>query len=250
MTSLTGASGEDFASILRSLGYRSERRPKPAEPAPLATDAPPVETPTPADGAAEAPGTEAIATGQDSDTLIATVELSPPISVAEDLPLSPLEPANEQPSEENSPAGSAADTAVEIPANALPLAEDAAFIEVWRPGRSAEHNRRPSRSPRGRAGREAPPLARDAAPSVQAQPEGAATQPGETPSPSPSRKPRPQRPKRQERPHRKEREGARPVFAKSRPAPERREKPADPNSPFAKLAELKAQLEANAKERH
>ena len=33
MTSLTGASGEDFASILRSLGYRMDRRPKPPEPA-------------------------------------------------------------------------------------------------------------------------------------------------------------------------------------------------------------------------
>ena len=33
MTSLTGASGEDFASILRSLGYRMEQRPKPPEPA-------------------------------------------------------------------------------------------------------------------------------------------------------------------------------------------------------------------------
>src|SRR5690242_8617084 len=31
MTSLTGASGEDFASILRSLGYRMDRKPKPAE---------------------------------------------------------------------------------------------------------------------------------------------------------------------------------------------------------------------------
>ena len=42
MTSLTGASGEDFASILRSLGYRMDRRPKPAEPTvsvPAATDA-------------------------------------------------------------------------------------------------------------------------------------------------------------------------------------------------------------------
>ena len=29
MTSLTGASGEDFASILRSLGYRMDRKPKP-----------------------------------------------------------------------------------------------------------------------------------------------------------------------------------------------------------------------------
>ena len=33
MTSLIGCAGEDFASILRSLGYRMERRPKPAEPA-------------------------------------------------------------------------------------------------------------------------------------------------------------------------------------------------------------------------
>src|SRR4051812_6870914 len=32
MTSLTGASGEDFASILRSLGYRMDKRPKPVEP--------------------------------------------------------------------------------------------------------------------------------------------------------------------------------------------------------------------------
>ena len=31
MTSLTGASGEDFASILRSLGYRMEKRPRPKD---------------------------------------------------------------------------------------------------------------------------------------------------------------------------------------------------------------------------
>src|SRR6185295_8823358 len=40
MTSLTGASGEDFASILRSLGYRMEKRPKPAEPAPVTSAEP------------------------------------------------------------------------------------------------------------------------------------------------------------------------------------------------------------------
>jgi ATP-dependent RNA helicase SUPV3L1/SUV3 len=34
MTSLVGSSGEDFASVLKSLGYRMERRPKPPEPAP------------------------------------------------------------------------------------------------------------------------------------------------------------------------------------------------------------------------
>src|SRR6202007_1043737 len=41
MTSLTGASGEDFASILRSLGYRMERRPKPPEPPPVPVSATP-----------------------------------------------------------------------------------------------------------------------------------------------------------------------------------------------------------------
>ena len=50
MTSLTGASGEDFASILRSLGYRMDRRPKPAEPPPTAEAAAAPET-----KAAEAP---------------------------------------------------------------------------------------------------------------------------------------------------------------------------------------------------
>src|SRR5262249_52235280 len=36
MTSLAGCSGEDFASVLRSLGYHMEKRPKPAEPPPSA----------------------------------------------------------------------------------------------------------------------------------------------------------------------------------------------------------------------
>jgi ATP-dependent RNA helicase SUPV3L1/SUV3 len=45
MTSLTGSSGDDFASILRSLGYRMEMRPKPVESAPPPVEAsPPAET--------------------------------------------------------------------------------------------------------------------------------------------------------------------------------------------------------------
>ena len=44
MTSLTGSSGEDFASILRALGYRMEKRAKPLEPA----------TPPPVDATADA----------------------------------------------------------------------------------------------------------------------------------------------------------------------------------------------------
>ena len=49
MTSLTGLSGEDFASILRALGYRMEKRAKPPEPAPPAPE-------MPAPGEASAPG--------------------------------------------------------------------------------------------------------------------------------------------------------------------------------------------------
>jgi ATP-dependent RNA helicase SUPV3L1/SUV3 len=43
MTSLTGSAGEDFASVLRALGYRMERRPPPP-PKPVAVEAPPAET--------------------------------------------------------------------------------------------------------------------------------------------------------------------------------------------------------------
>jgi ATP-dependent RNA helicase SUPV3L1/SUV3 len=44
MTSLTGCSGEEFASILRSLGYRMEVRPKPVAPPPALPEVAAVET--------------------------------------------------------------------------------------------------------------------------------------------------------------------------------------------------------------
>jgi ATP-dependent RNA helicase SUPV3L1/SUV3 len=46
MTSLTGSAGEDFASILRALGYRMERRPAPPKP-PAAIEATPAEAAPP-----------------------------------------------------------------------------------------------------------------------------------------------------------------------------------------------------------
>ena len=55
MTSLTGSAGEDFASILRALGYRMERR-APLPPKPAAVEAPAAETMP----AAEAAPTEAV----------------------------------------------------------------------------------------------------------------------------------------------------------------------------------------------
>jgi ATP-dependent RNA helicase SUPV3L1/SUV3 len=66
MTSLTGSAGEDFASILRALGYRMEKRPPlPPKPAPevvvetIAAEAPPVEAS--AETTAETPAEEVAA---------------------------------------------------------------------------------------------------------------------------------------------------------------------------------------------
>ena len=72
MTSLAGCSGEDFANILRSLGYRMEKRPKPAAPEPSAVA--PAETPAP----------DATAETADAD-VAETVETAAPDSLAEDL---------------------------------------------------------------------------------------------------------------------------------------------------------------------
>ncbi|MGZ8396326.1 MAG: helicase-related protein, partial [Rhodoplanes sp.] len=67
MTSLTGSSGEDFASIMRALGYRMEKRPKP----PAEVAAPPeAEASASPDVAAEAAGSIA----PDADILAADVE--------------------------------------------------------------------------------------------------------------------------------------------------------------------------------
>jgi ATP-dependent RNA helicase SUPV3L1/SUV3 len=58
MTSLTGSSGEDFASILRALGYRMEKRPKPSEPPEATPPAQPPSEDASADAAAVAPHAE------------------------------------------------------------------------------------------------------------------------------------------------------------------------------------------------
>src|SRR6187455_882678 len=79
MTSLTGSAGEDFASILRALGYRMDRRPPlPPKPAPEAV----VET-----VAAETPPVEANAETP-AEALAETTAETPTEEVAADLPIS------------------------------------------------------------------------------------------------------------------------------------------------------------------
>ena len=247
MTSLIGASGEDFASILRALGYRMERRPKPPEPAPPSTST--------TSGANEA---------------AASVEATPAAPAGE-LPTG----ARPESQAEPPPAGAAAaselvsapgpaqtDTpVVEAPASATPAAVTPAepeMIEVWRPGRMGDRRRvrarQPARSKQMRGAERAPgpspqPAAPDAAAAaVHASGEAA---PGSEPTGAPDTHARPRHRVRQRRPE--HHATARPDRQKREQPPakrfEPREKRPDPNSPFAKLAALKAQLEADAKER-
>ena len=212
MTSLTGCSGEDFNAILRSLGYRVERKPAPK------VDAAPVATPAePAEAVAHAPAGDVDPSLDASSEILADAAATPSEPVAETpgrrrrlwpLPRRPAEPV---------------------------------MIEIWRPGRS-EHRR--------------PEHKRPARPAAAPPAEGA---------PREDRKPRFRRPDKKEGkdfkggfkggqkgPHQGPQQGKgggarrdeRPD-QQPRPQPERRERPIDPNSPFAALAGLKARLEGD-----
>ena len=113
MTSLTGASGEDFASILRSLGYRLDRRPKPAEPA----EVKPAEVAS--DGAAPAAITEITAANEitSSLSLLPEAELIPQVAETAPAAAEDAVPAAETPASAEPAAVAATDA---------PLADDAA----------------------------------------------------------------------------------------------------------------------------
>jgi ATP-dependent RNA helicase SUPV3L1/SUV3 len=256
MTSLIGASGEEFASILRSLGYRMERRPKPQEPpaeTPPATEPQPIATEQPtADAALEveaASGERATVTGGGSveDSLQPAAD---PVTM-------------ESETKAEAAAAPQAEAATESAAETAPdqRAAEPILIEVWRPGR-AEGRRRAHR-PRRAAGSDAnshanlrPPEQFETAGVVAAPAGEGAPQASAAPAAEPEKRDRSEQPSRHR--HRRRQAGEhrsdRPQRERERPPVKRferreREKVADPNSPFAKLAALKAQLEADAKER-
>jgi len=315
MTSLVGCSGEDFASILKSLGYNAEARPGPAITVPLV----PAAATTPAArataeastdeavtaqadaaeptgdeaSAAESEGTPEVA-GEDASVDEAAAEAAPAEAGSPEEAVTTAEPAEERPAVEE-PAAEAHDVAdteaaVAPEAEAEPGAESATpadattsdiadtaapveavgetetaqeaagtegetaaevpTIEVWRLQRHQRPaHQRPQNRPRG-AGR-----GRDVG------------QPGQNPGQGRPEGGRPEqrraegeggpRPARDRGPRRDRFEGGRPErrddqrHAEQRHAgprpdqrPPRRERAPDPDSPFAKLAALKAQLEA------
>ena len=282
MTSLTGASGEDFASILRSLGYRVEQRPKPAEPDPA--PAPIMETAAPQEAVAQeaapqdaAPAEPAVQ-GAEQSGAESAVEILPPGEAEVDAPAEPIvESDDPAPPELPVEAVAAASDAAEISSpteagtesapEAAPASSEPVLIDVWRPGR-AEGRRRPKLRRRGARKETAQPPAAAAADAADAAtpaaPTGETTTapqdiPAEAAAEQPPREGRHFRQRRRgaaDRGDRPRRERERPpahVARHERPERkdryERREKAPDPNSPFAKLAALKAQLEADAKER-
>jgi ATP-dependent RNA helicase SUPV3L1/SUV3 len=291
MTSLTGSSGEDFASVLRALGYRLDRRPKPVEAARETAAGPEpdksadateatAQSPTPSEAAlsADAPAItqETAVVSVDAQPSPADVEgEAPPVrSEADIAPLESETGAAASPDPLTSPvaAHEAASSGLTPPATSnVDAASEPQFIDVWRPGRSDERRpRRHHRPPREKATADAPasapaveqatPVSDAAAPIRQEEPRrhrddrrkerDASDRPGGRDGKRPERRDRAdrhERPGRQDR-RRDRRDDDRPprTWEAGR---ERRGKEPDPDSPFAKLAALKAQLEADAKDR-
>ncbi|MCG5234376.1 helicase-related protein [Xanthobacter oligotrophicus] len=308
MTSLAGCSGEDFASILKSLGYRMERRPPPppeaeasaTAPAPvefaplpegaieadLLFDAPPAEA-APVEGAeveaaeVEAPLAEDEAPATAVEEIAADAPEAEPAApeaeeadavIADEIE---AEAAVEAVEETGDP--TAAEVAAEVSAPAAPGGPEAVegapaepeMIEVWRPGRPPGAPRRDRPQGEGRRfgdrkegdrreggkDNERRGERRDGRPPHRRPAEAPAAAAG-APGAEGERAPRPPR---GDRPFRGPREGEgnrgprsehrADQRAEHRPPHQerRRDKPADPDSPFAALAALKARLEAEKK---
>ena len=314
MTSLTGASGEDFASILRSLGYRMERRPKPPEPAPAAAaprrwrpkcghdarnrsgggcanrrpiaidteteaigEKPDVSVPARASAArptrhrgccwrvaaSEVAASEVASSEVGSGEVGSSEVTSSEVASSEEEAISPLRSSAALAAEAASRDASRTDR----DARETAVTAEPELIEVWRPGRSERRRERPRfrhrearkqcrRAPSNRpqrrglraGGRRTTGLPKRSA--AATGPRSRNPRQTETPSPDGTRATTVAR----------QRGGSavRPSTAGAGQAAgpparyerhERREKAPDPNSPFAKLAALKAQLEAEAKGR-
>lgn len=299
MTSLTGSAGEDFASILKALGYRMERRPAPP-PAPKAA-----ETASPA--TEEAAATSDMS-AEDQAILAGAIAFEPSPTaegdVAEAAPTVDEQPAADEPAAVDQPVATAAEPAAEAaaaetaeqpaadaseaPASEVTTAETSSeaasaeaapaakaepeLVEVWRPGgRSDEHRPRHDRNRHRNRPQHGAPAGANESDSAEAKSDRSGGRRG----------------KGEFRRDRRDQEGEgvrREASAEGRPprerfkgrdkfqdkhqggkggrdnqgggshrqvhssAPRERDRPMDPNSPFAKLAALKEQLTAGRKD--
>ena len=208
MTSLLGCSGDDFASVLRALGYRMQRAPAPPPAAEAATE-----------GSADTPAPYAAEEG----TIAEQVDLSAELVAEASSEPAPVAAAEMAPS-----------------ATAPPL--EPTFIEVWRPAGRFDRSG-PSANGRRRQ------RADGSTATVTEQPSdtGDGARPGTDGRNRPPRRRDGQRQRaHRENERRPERAAGRPPQAKR--DPERPAKVPDPDSPFAALAALKAELEARKRD--
>ncbi|HEX5508697.1 MAG TPA: helicase-related protein [Pseudolabrys sp.] len=292
MTSLIGAAGEDFASVLRALGYRMEKRPKPVEPPSAETssvDAPAIDVGASAAAPSESAPDEmpvpevtpdAFAPKAEADVSAVAAPLTDAEVIAAPAESAPPETPAEHTSENNTEQAAVSGSGeANAEASGADKADEPAFIEVWRPGGRSDHKPRRHHRPRRQ-----PQTASEPKPENQASaaPESAESKPPQTSDAPRHRRPergdrqarherhdhQQQRDRQQQQADRKSEQGRddRPrrrrdrgdqveraererYYAKPHGShQDRRDKAPDPNSPFAKLAALKQQLEANAKE--
>lgn len=291
MTSLTGSAGEDFASILKALGYRMERRP--ALP----------QAPKAAEAAAPA-STEAASTtemsAEDQAILAGAIAFEPSPTdgdAAEAAPSADEQPVAEQPAavaaepvaeatntetaeQPAAEAGEAAATEAATAeasseatsAEAAPAAKaEPELVEVWRPGgRSDEHRPRHDRNRhRNRPQHGAPAGATEGEAAEAKGDRGGGRgkgdfrrnrrdQEGEGGRREASGEGRPPRERFKGRDKFQDKYQGGPKGGRDNQggshrqvhssAPRERDRPMDPNSPFAKLAALKEQLTAGSKD--
>jgi ATP-dependent RNA helicase SUPV3L1/SUV3 len=207
MTSLTGSAGEDFASILRALGYRMERRPPlppkpvveapaeaaaadPAAAAEAAAETPSEATDTPAETAANAPVETAVdqqVTGDPAPSAALSPQ-APELGPSEQTPV--VIEARPEPVAEAEPAPETAQAAaVEVEAAAEPVTEAA----------TAEAAPASGAAPAEAGGAEAAPAAPAEPPSVEVWRPGGRSE---------ERRPHHDR-NRHRRPHKPQQDGAR-----------------------------------------
>jgi ATP-dependent RNA helicase SUPV3L1/SUV3 len=269
MTSLLGCAGEDFSAILKSLGYRVETR-EIERPATPAVELPAAEADThvtqadaagdtteeaPAEETVEAPQetpeVETLAAGQapDAPVEVAPVEVAP-VEVAP-VETTPVEIASaETAPDEGAGAGTgtaaaAATGALTEPAGAG-AATETVTIEIWRPGR---RDRRPQGA--GQRGRRGEGEQQEAREGQRRGGEGRGKgrghgKGGDRQHGKPGQG-RPEQGRGDGGPPRGGKgpgnRGERPRSDGNRPRNPRPERAVDPDSPFAKLAALKADLE-------
>lgn len=240
---------------LRPLAPQAEATPSEAKAPDVPTGAePPVQT-------APATETEPPPCPQDTRVVEATTSEDGQAANAADATASVESAPVATPSDEVPPAAEAADVAAEAaPADAAEAAStepaEPVLIEIWRPHRHNVHNRRPASDQQRRGPRRPRPEAgAPAAPAEAASGERPQRTDGPRGRYRDFKRPddgardgrgggRPQGDKRHERGGRGGgRDDHRPAAQHTSERPRAREKEPDPNSPFAKLAALKAQME-------